>query len=80
MGNIILTVVLIIVFSVISAGAAAYFAFKRGEKTGIGAEKDRQVLLRQSAEEQAEHILREAETEAKQMIFADFYVVHLNRC
>lgn len=67
MGNIILSVVLIIVFSVISAGAAAYFAFKRGEKTGIGAEKDRQVLLRQSAEEQAEHILREAETEAKQM-------------
>lgn len=70
MGNIILTVVLIIAFSVISAGAAAYFALKRGQQTGIELEKERQATLRQSAEEQAEHIIRDAETEVKQMRLA----------
>jgi ribonucrease Y len=67
MGDMILTIVLIIAFSVISAGAAAYYAFRRGEQTGIDTEKERQAKLRQSAEEQAEHIIREAETEVKQM-------------
>lgn len=70
MGNMILTIVLIIVFSLISAGAAAYLAFRRGEHTGIDTEKQRQTNVRQSAEEQAEHILRDAETEVKQMRLA----------
>ncbi len=67
MDNIILTIALIIAFSVISAGAAAYFAFRRGEQTGVETEKERQAALRQSAEEQAAHLIREAETEVKQM-------------
>lgn len=70
MSNMILTIVLIIVFSAISAGAAAYLAFKRGEQAGVGTEKQRQTTLRQNAEEQAEHIIREAETEVKQMRLA----------
>ncbi len=67
MGNTILTIALIIAFSVISAGAAAYLAFKRGKESGVDTEKERQAALRQSAEEQAAHIIREAETEVKQM-------------
>jgi len=70
MGNMILTVALIITFSVISAGIAAYLAFKRGEQTGVNTEKERQITLRQSAEEQAERIIRDAETEVKQMRLA----------
>jgi ribonucrease Y len=70
MDNLLITIVLIIVFALISAGVAAYFAFKRGEQSGIGTEKQRQTNVRQSAEEQAEHILREAETEVKQMRLA----------
>ncbi|MFZ4657480.1 MAG: ribonuclease Y [Caldilineaceae bacterium] len=69
--DMIITIVLIIVFAVISAGAAAYFAFKvafkRGEQAGLTTEKARQAAVRQSAEEQAEHIIREAETEVKQL-------------
>jgi len=67
MGNTILTIALIIAFSLISAGAAAYLAFKRGTQTGIDTEKERQAALRQSAEEEAAHIIRDAETEVKQM-------------
>ncbi|MBX3014560.1 MAG: ribonuclease Y [Caldilineaceae bacterium] len=70
MGNMILPIVLIILFSLISAGAAAYFAFKRGELAGVDIEKERQTKLRQNAEEEAEHILRDAETEVKQMRLA----------
>ncbi|MEZ4737448.1 MAG: ribonuclease Y [Caldilineaceae bacterium] len=70
MGNMILTVALIIAFSVISAGIAGYLAFKRGEQTGVDTEKERQISLRQSAEEQAERIIRDAETEVKQMRLA----------
>lgn len=70
MDNMILTIVLIIIFSLISAGVAAYLAFKRGELTGVDTEKQRQANVRQSAEEQAEHILRETETEVKQMRLA----------
>ncbi len=67
MGNTILTIALLIAFSMISAGAAAYLAFKRGKETGIDTEKERQAALRQSAEEEAAHIIRDAETQVKQM-------------
>lgn len=60
-------IVLIILFSVVSAGAAAYLFFNRGEQAGVDQEKERQVKAQQTAEEQAVRIIRDAETEVKQM-------------
>lgn len=68
--NLWLAIVLIILFAVISGGAAAYFSFERGKETGVSNEKDRQVKARQTAEEQAERILKDAETEVKQLQLA----------
>ena len=62
-----LAVVLILLFSVISAGAAAFLSFQRGQKQGVQAELARQAELKQTAEEQAARIIRAAETEVKQL-------------
>ncbi|MEZ4675687.1 MAG: Rnase Y domain-containing protein [Caldilineaceae bacterium] len=65
--NLWLAIVLIILFAVVSAGAAAYLSFKRGQQAGVASEKERQIKLQQTAEEQAARILRDAETEVKQL-------------
>ena len=65
-----LPIVLIILFSVISAGAAAYLYFQKGEQSGIQNERDRLAKMQQSAEEQAARIIKDAETEVKQLQLA----------
>ncbi len=62
-----LWVVLIVLVGLLFAGVAAYFAYRSGRKTGVKAELERQQQSRQSAEDQAERILAEAETKAKEV-------------
>jgi len=68
--NVVLAIVLILLFSAISAAIAGYLALGRGRKLGQQAEHDRQAKLLQDAEEQAHHIRTAAETEAKRMTLA----------
>jgi len=68
--NLWLAIVLIILFAAVSGGAAAYFSFERGKHSGVESEKERQAKARQTAEEQAERILKDAETEIKQLHLA----------
>lgn len=68
--NLWLAIVLIILFAAVSGGAAAYFSFERGKQSGVESEKERQAKARQTAEEQAERILKDAETEIKQLHLA----------
>lgn len=67
MENAVLTVVLIILFSLISGAIAGYLAYARGRTAGVQTEQTRQANLLQGAQDQASHILAEAETEAKQL-------------
>ncbi|GIV76202.1 ribonuclease Y [Litorilinea aerophila] len=66
MGDIVLTIVLILLFSLLSGAVAAYLAYNRGRVTGLQQEQDRQRQLLQSAEEQASRLLAEAETKIKE--------------
>ena len=68
--NLWLAIVLIILFAVVSAGAAAYLSFGRGQQSGIHSEKERQLKLQQTGEEQAARLIRDAETEVKQLQLA----------
>ncbi|MCB9151757.1 MAG: ribonuclease Y [Caldilineaceae bacterium] len=65
-----LAIILIILFSLISAGVAGFFAYNRGRESGVEGEKRRMQELGQSAEERAHHILAEAETNIKQQQLA----------
>ncbi|MEZ4712205.1 MAG: ribonuclease Y [Caldilineaceae bacterium] len=65
-----LAIILIVLFSLISAGAAGFFAYTRGREAGAEGEKKRMQELGQSAEERANHILAEAETKIKQQQLA----------
>jgi len=65
-----LAIILILLFSVISAGAAAFLSFQRGQQEGVKTEQARQAELKQTAEEQAARIIRDAETEVKQLHLA----------
>ena len=65
-----LAIILIILFSLISAGVAGFFAYNRGREAGVEGEKRRMQELGQSAEERAHHILAEAETNIKQQQLA----------
>ena len=65
-----LAIILIILFSLISAGVAGFFAYNRGREVGVEGEKRRMQELGQSAEERAHHILAEAETNIKQQQLA----------
>jgi ribonuclease Y len=66
MENALLTVALVILFTLIGAGVAGYLAYTRGREAGIKVEKMRQDAVRQGAEEHAARILAEAEAQAKQ--------------
>ncbi|CAN5674610.1 ribonuclease Y [soil metagenome] len=68
--DIVLTIVLVVLFSLLSAGAAGYLAYTRGQRLGIQAEKTRQAGTLQNAEEQATRIVMDAETEAKRQQLA----------
>ncbi|HMN30268.1 MAG TPA: ribonuclease Y [Caldilineaceae bacterium] len=68
--NFLLALALIVLFSAISAGAAGYMAYRRGQELGQQAEQTRQAKLLQDAQEQASHILASAETEAKELRLA----------
>ncbi|NJN82191.1 MAG: ribonuclease Y [Caldilineaceae bacterium] len=70
MDTMLLAIVLIVLFSAISAGIAAYIAFGRGRGAGMQAEQQRQDSLKRNAEEQAAHIIADAETQAKQQQLA----------
>ena len=65
MQDIVLWIVLVVLFSILSAGAAGYWAYKRGRGVGMQTEKTRQTGLLTNAEEQAARSIAEAETEAK---------------
>ena len=60
--DVIIWILLILLFSIASAVAAAYFAHRAGRAAGLQAEQERQRQLFMSAEDQAERILAEAET------------------
>lgn len=66
MDSLVLTVLLIILFAILAAGVAGYFAFMRGRESGVAFEQNRQHSLLQNAEEQAARILTDAETHLKQ--------------
>ncbi|MBE2240202.1 MAG: ribonuclease Y [Caldilineaceae bacterium] len=66
MENVILTIALVVLFTLIGAGIAGYLAYSRGREAGIKAENVRQEAMRQGAEEQAARIIAEAEAAAKQ--------------
>jgi ribonuclease Y len=61
-----IAIILIVLFSLIAGAAAGYLAFQRGRAAGLAAEQARQKVLVQTAEEQAQLILAEAETRVKQ--------------
>lgn len=65
-----LAIILIILFSLVSAGVAGFLAFTRGREAGVQSEKERMRELGQSAEEKANHILAEADTRIKQQQLA----------
>jgi ribonuclease Y len=65
-----ITILLILVFAAASAGVAAYVALQRGRAAGVRAEQARQKALVQSAEEQAQRVLAEADTRVKQQELA----------
>jgi len=64
--TVLITVVLVLLFSLISAAAAGYFALQRGRAVGVESERTRQQGIMQSAEEEAQRIVAQAETQAKQ--------------
>jgi len=66
MENVLLTIVLVVLFTLIGAGAAGYLAFSKGREAGIRGERERQEAARQGAEEHAARIIAEAETSARQ--------------
>ena len=66
----VLTVVLIILFSLLSGGIAGFLSYKRGIEAGIESENERQAQLRQGAMDEASRILADAETKAKQQALA----------
>jgi ribonucrease Y len=68
--DVLLWIVLIVLVGLLSAGIAAYLAYQRGREAGVHAEQERQRQSRQSAEEQAQRIVAEAETRAKELELA----------
>lgn len=62
----ILEIFVFILLALVSAGIAGFFAFGYGRRTGVEAEKERQLALGQSAEEKAARILAEADSQIKQ--------------
>ncbi len=65
-----LAILLILLVAAVVAGIAAYLAGSRGREAGIAAERQRQIDMRMSAEEQAARIIADAETQVKQMQLA----------
>jgi len=66
MENVLLTIALVVLFTLIGAGVAGYLAFSKGREAGTRGERERQEAARQGAEEHAARIIAEAETAAKQ--------------
>lgn len=66
MDNVILTITLVLLFTLLGAALAGYLAYSKGRKAGIKAEKEHQEALRQGAEEHAARIIAEAEARARQ--------------
>ncbi len=66
----VVTIIVVILFSLISAGIAGYFAYRRGQEVGLKTEQERQRSIVQSAEDQAQRILTEADTRVKQQELA----------
>ena len=64
--ELVVAIVLMLVTGLAGAGIAGYIAHQRGRKAGIEAEQARQKALLQTAEEQAQRILAEADTRIKQ--------------
>jgi len=61
------TIVLLIVLSLlVGAGGAAYIAYPRGRANGIESELERQRSLNQTAEQNADRLIAEAETKIQQ--------------
>ena len=62
----IVAIVLILLMGIVSGAAAAYIAYRNGRVKGTQEEQERQRALIQSAEEQAQRILTDADTRIKQ--------------
>jgi ribonuclease Y len=60
------SIILIVLVGIISGGGAAYFAYRNGRTKGVQEEQERQKSLIQNAEEQAQRLLTDAETQIKQ--------------
>jgi ribonucrease Y len=59
-------ILILLVGIILGGGAAAYFAYRNGRAKGLQQEQARQRSLLQSAEEQAQRLLTDAETQIKQ--------------
>lgn len=60
------SIILIVLVGIICGGGAAFYAYRNGRSKGIVEEQERQKSLILSAEEQAQRILTDAETQIKQ--------------
>ncbi len=58
-------IILAILVGIVSGGAAGYYAYRAGRTRGLQQEQERQKSLIQNAEEQAQRLLTDAETEIK---------------
>jgi ribonucrease Y len=61
-----IAIILIILVGIVSGGVAGFYAHRAGRARGLQDEQDRQRSLIQSAEEQAQRLLTDAETQIKQ--------------
>ena len=68
MNETVLAVILVLIFSLLSAAVAGYLAYARGRRTGLQIERDRQKALLGDAQRRAETILADAETQAKEQL------------
>jgi ribonuclease Y len=68
--EIVITILLMLVAGLAGAAVAGYYAHQRGRQAGLDEEKARQRMLLQSAEEQAQRILADADTRIKQQELA----------
>jgi ribonucrease Y len=66
MDSMVIAIILILVFSLLSAAGAAYVAYRRGQQHALAEERQRQSRLTESAETQAQRTLADAETKIKQ--------------
>ncbi len=70
MDSVVVAVLIMLVIGLVAAAIVGFYAHQMGRRTGLEAEQARQKALLQSAEDQAQRILAEADTRIKQQELA----------